>query len=123
VYTPRFADYVVEAHLAFFEQMFGAPTYERLGPLGLALPAKAISIVFKHSLKPDQLFDMSAWVADVRTRTYDMDVNGATTEGTEAFVGRISLICLNQAEGKSHPLPPFLRVALTRLRERHLFSP
>jgi acyl-CoA thioesterase FadM len=112
VFTPRFADFVVEAHLAFFEHLFGAPTYELLKPMDLALPAKAISIEFKHSLWPDQLFEMSAEVAAIRTRTYELAVVGTALDGIDAFSGNLTLICLNRSLRKSQPLPEFIREKL-----------
>jgi 4-hydroxybenzoyl-CoA thioesterase len=117
VFTPRFSDYVVEAHLAFFEQVFGAPTYEFLKPMGLALPAKAISIEFKHSLWPDQSFDMSVQVAAIRTRTYDLAVVGTTLDGLDSFIANLTLICLNRVMRKSEPLPDLICRKLQAIRD------
>lgn len=117
VFTPRFSDYVVEAHLAFFERVFGAPTYEFLKPMDLALPAKAISIEFKHSLWPDQSFDMSVQVAEIRTRTYDLAVVGTTLDGLDAFAANLTLICLNRVLRKSAPLPDFMCQKLQAIRD------
>jgi acyl-CoA thioesterase FadM len=113
VYTPRFSDYVVETHLVCFEHLFGSSPYDLLRVKGLALPAKALAIEFKHSLLPNQPFEMKARIAAIRTRTYDVGVSGFTREGIEAFSGTLTLICLNVAQGKSQPLPDFL---LSKLR-------
>jgi len=113
VYTPRFSDYVVEAYLQYFEYLFGQTTYGLLTPHGLALPAKAIAIEFKHSLRPDQYFNIRVDVGEIRVRTFDLSIVGGTEEGIVSFVGKISLICLNHQTGKSQPLPDFL---ITRLK-------
>jgi acyl-CoA thioester hydrolase len=117
VYTPRFADYVVEAYLAFFESRFGAPPRERLAPLNLGMPAKALSIVFKQSLWPDQMFEMSVEVAEVRTRTFDLRVVGSVDERV-AFDAIISLICIETELRQARPLPDFVREELVRGREQ-----
>jgi 4-hydroxybenzoyl-CoA thioesterase len=108
VYTPRFSDYVVEAHLAFFHHLFGGPPYELLNPMGLALPAKALVMEFKRSLLPNQPFDMNIRVGEIRTRTYDILVNGTTVEGIDCFSGTLTLICLNKVLHKSQSLPEFI---------------
>jgi YbgC/YbaW family acyl-CoA thioester hydrolase len=113
VYTPRFSDYVVEAHLASFEQMFGRSPYDLLRAQGLALPAKALTVEFKKSLRPNQSFVMKARIAEIRTRTFDVGVDAFTDDGSATFSGTLTLICLNLNSGKSQPLPEFL---LTRLR-------
>jgi len=114
VYTPRFSDFVVEAHIACFEHLFGGPPYELLRPQGLALPAKALSIEFKHSLLPNQPFDMQVKISAIRTRTYDVAVTGFTRQGIEAFSGTLTLICINLATHKSQALPDIL---LHKLRD------
>jgi acyl-CoA thioesterase FadM len=108
VYTPRFSDYVVEAHLACFEHLFGKSPYDLLRVQGLALPAKALAVEFKHPLLPNQPFEMKAGITTIRTRTFDVGVGGFTREGIEAFTGTLTLICLNLAQGKSQALPDFL---------------
>lgn len=108
VYTPRFADYLVEAYLDYFEYLFGQTTRGLMMPRGLALPAKAISIEFRKRLCPDQYFNIRVHVADIRVRTFDLSVVAVTDEETVSFVGTIALICLNLQTGKSQPLPDFL---------------
>jgi len=116
VYTPRFADYVVEAYLAFFESRFGAPPREILAPLNLGMPAKALNIVFKQSLWPDEMLEMSVEVGEVRTRTFDLRVVGSAGKRI-AFDATISLICIETGLRESRPLPDFLREELVRIRE------
>jgi acyl-CoA thioesterase FadM len=108
VYTPRFSDYVVEAHLASFEHLFGMPPYEFLQPMNLALPAKAMVLEFKRSLWPNETFDMVVRVANIRTRTYDISVEGVARDGVLAFDATLTLICLNRTLRKSQALPEFL---------------
>jgi acyl-CoA thioester hydrolase len=116
VYTPRFAEYVAEAHLAFFEHVFAAPPYEVLGPLRMALPAKALAIEFKSSLRPNEWFDLQVVVGEIRTRTYTLDMTARDNSGAAPFVAKITLICLDRTSNKGVPIPQFVRA---RLMEFH----
>jgi acyl-CoA thioesterase FadM len=117
VYTPRFSDYIVEAYLEYFEYLFGQTTRGFLTPRALALPAKAISIEFRESLRPDQYFNIRVHVGGIRIRTFDLSVVAVTDDDTVSFVGTISLICLNHKTGKSQPLPDFLIARLKAASE------
>lgn len=108
-YTPRFADFVAEAHLAFFEHLFGAPSYELLSSHRLALPAKALSLEFKRALRPGTRFIIEVSVADIRTRTYDLHMVGKAGSGDEVFTAKFTLICLDTELQKAVRLADFLR--------------
>jgi YbgC/YbaW family acyl-CoA thioester hydrolase len=116
VYTPRFADFVAEAHLAFFEHLFAAPSYELLSSHRLALPAKALSLEFKRPLRPGALFIIEVSVADIRTRTYDLHMVARDAGGDDAFTAKFTLICLDTEIQKAVPLPDFLRDRLVAFR-------
>jgi acyl-CoA thioester hydrolase len=116
VYTPRFAEYVTEAHLAFFEHVFSAPPYEVFGPLQMALPAKALVLEFKSSLRPNDWFEMQVIVGEIRNRTYTLDMTARDDSGAALFDAKITLICLDCATNKGAPIPQFVR---SRLMEFH----
>jgi YbgC/YbaW family acyl-CoA thioester hydrolase len=116
VYTPRFADYVAEAHLAFFQYLFAMPPYEVFDPSRMALPAKAISIEFKRPLRPNDWFDVHVFVGEIRTKTYDLDMIAKNADGIELFIAKFTLICLDQNIKKAVPLPHLLR---NKLMEFH----
>ena len=108
VYTPRFAEYVTEAHLAFFEHVFW--------PLQMALPAKALVLEFKSSLRPNDWFEMQVIVGEIRNRTYTLDMTARDDSGAALFDAKITLICLDCATNKGAPIPQFVR---SRLMEFH----
>jgi acyl-CoA thioesterase FadM len=116
VYTPRFSDFVAEAHLAFFEYLFGAPPYELLLPQHLALPAKALSLEFKQSLWPNERFSIDVCIADIRTHTYDLGITARALDGSELFTAKFTLICLNRDIKKAVALPEFIREKLSAFR-------
>jgi 4-hydroxybenzoyl-CoA thioesterase len=115
-YTPHFADFVAEAHLACFEHLFGAPSYELLSSHRLALPAKALSLEFKRPLRPGARFPIEVSVADIRTRTYDLHMAAKDGSGGEAFTAKFTLTCLDTDIQKAVRLPDFLRDRLAAFR-------
>jgi acyl-CoA thioester hydrolase len=116
VYTPRFAEYVTEAHLAFFEHLFAAPPYEVFGPLQMALPAKALALEFKRSLRPNDWFDIHVIVGEIRTRTYTLEMTAQDDSGAASFDAKITLICLDRTINKGAPLPQFFRSRLMQFQ-------
>lgn len=109
VYTPRYADYVAEAHLAFFEHLFAVPPYEVFDSSQMALPAKAIAIEYRRSLWPNDWFDVEIFIGEIRTRTYDLNMTARKDDGIEVFVATFTLICLDRDAKKAVPLPQWLR--------------
>jgi len=117
VYTPRFSDFVVEAYLSFSAHLFGSPLHERLRELDLGLPAKAMSMEFKQSLWPDQIFDIAVEVGGLRTRTFDLLFRATTPEGVRIFDAQFSPICVHHATRESRTIPADLRQRLESYRE------
>jgi acyl-CoA thioester hydrolase len=117
VYAPRFSDYVVEAWLAFSAHLIGNPLHQRLRELDLDLPAKAMTLQFKQSLRPEQTFDMAVTVGEIRTRTFDLIILGTTLQGGSIFDAVFSPICVHNATRESRSIPAELRQRLESYRE------
>ncbi len=117
VYTPRFSDFVTEAHLAFFEYLFDATPYDLLSPKHLALPAKALNLEFKQSLWPDECFSIEVSIAEIRTRTYDLGMSARSNARGELFTASFTLICLDRDIKKAVALPDFIRNRLVAFRD------
>ena len=118
VYTPRFSDYVVESCLMFTELMIGTPLRQKLLELDVDLPAKAISMEFKAGLSPEQLFDMTVTVGEIRTRTFDLHVRATTVEGSSLFDAKFSPICVRSSVRIGRSIPESLRRGLESYRDR-----
>ena len=107
VYTATFADYVIAAgalfgttpQLAKSEQQFGTPS-------------RALSFDFLRSLRPDEEFDMTVRVAEVRSRTYVLDIAATTPRGEAVFNARLTPVCVARPERRSIDIPPAFRQAL-----------
>lgn len=118
VYTPRFADYVVETFLSFNEYLLGSPVQSRYAELDLGLPGKALRLEFKQGLWPDQLFDISVTVDEIRTRTYDLIFRATTPEGQAVFDATFTPICIYPATRQGRAIPEHLRRLLQMYRDR-----
>src|ERR1700741_3115271 len=84
---------------------------------GFGTPCKALSIEFVSSLYPDQEFEMTVLVREMRNRTFDLDVSARHRAAKEAFRARITPIATKRgARPAGIALPPILRQRLERYR-------
>lgn len=118
VYTPRFADYVVEAYQDFLAHMLEGPLQEKLVEHDLGTPAKQLNIHFTRSLWPDQVIDLRVHVCDVRQRSFDIVVDALDSNGAEVFSGVLGLVCVSHDVRQARPIPPVLRERLCAYRDR-----
>lgn len=115
VYTPRFADYVVEASNAFYEHILGTPLQKKLAALDVAAPAKALNLVFHRSLWPDQNFRIEVSVSGIRTRSFDLYMEAKDEEDNLVFSAMLSAVCVFSVVRESRSIPD----ALKHLLEAH----
>ena len=81
--------------------------------LGIDLPAKAYSLVFKGSLWPDDLFDTTIRVGSVRSRTFDFLATSVRTGTGEPVSRAFSTIFVSGTDRTVVvPLPGELRKRL-----------
>lgn len=123
VYTPRFADYVVEAYQDFLAHMLEGPLQEKLVEHDLGTPAKQLNILFTRSLWPDQTIDLRVRVSDVRQRSFDVVVNAIDADGAEAFSGVLGVVCVHHGVRQARAIPPVLRERLCAYRDRFPLAP
>ncbi len=117
VYTGRFPDYVISAFELFMRQLLGGAFQNAEDTHGFGTPCKALSIEFVSSLRPDQEFEMTVLVREMRNRTFDLDVNARHMDGKEAFRARITPITIKRGDRSAGiALPPILRESLERYR-------
>lgn len=112
VYTANFADYVIAAAELFYGALFGTTPQRAKREQGFGTPSRALELDFRRSLRPDDEFDMRVRVADLRSRTYVLEVTATTPQGEIVFVGRLTPVCVARDERRSIELPAALRVAL-----------
>ncbi|MBN3823531.1 thioesterase [Burkholderia sp. Ac-20384] len=123
VYTATFADYVISAAELFYGALFGTTSQRAKHELGFGTPSRALSFDFLSSLRPDDTFDMTVYVADVRTRTYVLDIVATTPHGEPVFNARLTPVCIARDERRSIEVPPSFRQALLDYRRDSGASP
>ncbi len=112
VYTATFADYVVAAAELFYGALFGSTPQIVKSERGFGTPTRALSFDFLRSLRPDEDFDMTVYVADVRSRTYTLDVVATMPQGERVFTARLTPVCVARPERRSIEIPGAFREAL-----------
>lgn len=123
VYTPRFADYVVEAYQDFLEQLLEGPLQQRFAELDLGTPAMGLNLLFKRSVWPDQYISLCVRVSGVRQRSFDIAVEALDSNGATLFSAVLGLVCVHHAVRESRAIPPAVRERLCSYRDRFPVAP
>jgi acyl-CoA thioester hydrolase len=105
VYTVNFSEYVISAANRFYAFLLGVPVEAGKDAQGFGTPVKALSFVFNKSLRPDELFDMSVAVTDVRERSFDLAITGTGVTGETIFSATLRPICIARSERRSIAIP------------------
>ena len=116
VYTVTFAEYVISAAELFYGLIFDTTPQRAKDEFGFGTPTKALAFDCRSSLRPDDEFDMTVTVADIRTRTYVLHVAATTPSGAEVFHADLTPICVARGERRSIVIPETFRQALERYR-------
>lgn len=116
VYTVVFSEYVVSAAELFYGALFGTTPQKAKDMVGFGTPTRALSFDFQRSLRPDEEFDMTVRVADIRSRTFVLDMHGRTLSGETVFTARLTPVCVMRGERRAIELPARLRDALHNYR-------
>jgi acyl-CoA thioesterase FadM len=112
VYTGRFTEYLLGAVHFFFENLGDGHYHRWVTSLDVDTPCKGMELAFHHALWPNDAFDMTCTVAEIRTHGYDIAVEAANAAGTRIFSGRFSPICIGLTERRRAPIPPAMLAAL-----------
>ncbi len=119
VYTVRFGDYVTLAYDSFQRHLLGGPPWKVREELGFDMPAKALSFEFLASLRPDDEFEMTVRVADIRDRTFDIDIEALNSAGRVLFRAKLTPIAIRFGDRSAAiELPALLRQRLKQYRSR-----
>ena len=117
VYTVRFSDYVISAFELFMRHLLDGAFQGAKDEHGFGTPAKALSLEFLASLRPDDEFEMTVLVADIRNRTFDLDIDGRDLDGKVLFRGRLTPITIKRGDrSRAIELPAMLRERLESYR-------
>src|ERR1700716_411258 len=115
-YTVNFCEYVASAFELFMAELLGGPLQTMKQRHGLATPARALTLEFTGPLRPDEEFIMTVVVADVRTRTFDLIIQGCSKGGREIFPPKLTPIAVDPDTRAAVPIPGVLRERLDRYK-------
>jgi 4-hydroxybenzoyl-CoA thioesterase len=112
VWTGNFFEYAGSASRLYLRHLLdlsgvAQPTHDP----GIGMPVKAYSMVFSRALWPDESFDMTPSVTNIRTSTFTMHVDARCAD-TTAFSADITTICIRPNVRSRIPIPPDIREAL-----------
>jgi len=92
--------------------LLGAPLQATKQRLGIATPARALTLEFTAPLRPDDEFTMTVAVSDTRIRSFDLEVVGRCTDGRDVFRAKLTAIAVAPASRSAVPLPDILKRSL-----------
>lgn len=117
VFTGKFVEYVLNfASLFYAELAQGAKPMEWLHSLGVVMPVKGMEFEFHGALWPEDEFDLSGHVLEIREHSFDIAIEGAQADGRRVMSARFSPICIRSDARVRAPIPPQLLQALERFR-------
>lgn len=115
VYTVTFSEYILSAAELFYEYLFSEPPQQAKTRHGFGTPTRALSIDFRSSLWPDDEFDMTVQVKEVRTRTYALQIDAVNRDGKPVFAALLTVICVARGERRAIEIPGILRAKLKNM--------
>lgn len=117
VYMVNYSEYVVSAYELFMAALLNEAFQDGKMRHGVALPAKAFSIEFSASLRPDDEFLMAVTITDIRTKTFDVSVQGLSIDRRNRFLARLTPIAVDPSSRTAAPLPEAMARKLRQYRE------
>ena len=114
VYTVTFAEYVISAAELFYGSLYSTTPQKAKRDKGFGTPSRALNFDFRLSLRPDDEFDMTVTVTDIKSRTFVLDITARTPAGDIIFVATLTPVCVARDERRSIELPAEFREALLR---------
>ena len=116
VYTVNFAEYVISAAELFYASIFSSTPQRAKEQLGFGTPTRALELDFRSALWPDDEFDLTVTVVDIRTHTYVLEIAARTLEGEDVFRATLTPICVGNGKRQAIAIPAPFRNALEQYR-------
>ncbi|MBV9529227.1 acyl-CoA thioesterase [Sphingomonas sp.] len=118
VYTVTFGEYVISAANLFYNHLLGARSADFKRAHGFRTPTRALEFDFRRALWPDEVFEMTVSVHEIRSRTYVLEVMGRmATVGEDVFRAMLTPVCIARDERRAVDIPVPFRTALERHRD------
>jgi len=118
VYTVTFSEYVISAANLFYNHLLGTRSADFKRAHGFRTPTRALEFDFRRALWPDEVFEMTVSVHDIRPRTYVLEVMGRMAAvGEDVFRALLTPVCIARDERRAVDIPAPFRTALERHRD------
>lgn len=102
VYTPVFAEYLACA-FDYVLRVFLDDKWPLAG--NVMTPMRGLTLDFQSMLTVGDFFDMHCYIAEIRTRTFDIFVSALNADGRVAFQGTMTPIMVDRATRTSTSIP------------------
>jgi acyl-CoA thioesterase FadM len=112
VYSPRVADFVVEAALEFMSKRLGVPAARNALQTGVLPPARLLSIEYLQLMAYDDRIEIRVEVEYVGEHSYALAINARKLDQTLTFRARLVQVCIAADTLKPITVPASLRAAL-----------
>jgi|SoiMethySBSTD1v2_1073268.scaffolds.fasta_scaffold1176119_2 acyl-CoA thioesterase FadM len=121
VYAGNFTEYLLSAADLFMQHLKVSGRLMATNDRSYHTPGKAMSLVYMSSLWPDDVFDISVFAGEVRTKTSDVLASASRADnGSAVFMGRITSIYVSREDRRQTvAIPNDVRGAFERYRARH----
>jgi 4-hydroxybenzoyl-CoA thioesterase len=119
VYTVQFSEYILSAAELFYEYLFSMPPQRAKNQFGFGTPTRALAIDFRSSLWPDDEFDITVQVREIRTRTYVLQIDAVSEAKEPVFSALLTVICIARGERRAIEIPEILRETLRLEAEKN----
>lgn len=113
IYTPRAADFAVEAAHEFLTVLFGEPGVRKVLAMGVLPPGRALNIEYLSFLRYDDVIDMEI-TAEAGATSFTTQVIARKPDGTVCFKARLTQVCISPDTMRPVPLPELLRTTLAK---------
>ena len=117
IYTPRVAHFVAEAGLEFLRARLGDGAERRMFAMGVAPPARALSIEFLAPMTWDDELNVEVKVKEIRTRALVVSFVGRVAAKT-VFTAEITQVFVSKDSMKPVPIPKEIKDALLTAPDR-----
>lgn len=112
IYTPRVADFVVEAAMEFMSDRLCTPAARHALNTGIVPPARMLTIEYLAWMTYDDRLEIEVSVEHIGVRSYTLAVRGRKFDETLTFSARLVQVCVSTLTQRPVPLPPELRFKL-----------
>ncbi len=113
LYTPNIGHYVVESVRDYLDHLLGAPMERTVLDMGVAPPAKTMSVEFLSFMTWDDELDIKVRIRHIGNSSFSFDVNGYCDE-THVFGASFCQVCVDLQSRRPTDIPVRLLEALKR---------